>query len=338
MKLIIPMAGIGKRLRPHTLTVPKPLLPIAGKTIVERVVESIAGMWKDRIEQIAFVVGDFGTGVENQLKQIASRAGAVPVIYRQEEALGTAHAILCAAPSLCGNIVIAFSDTLFKSDFVIEDSGDGILWVNKVSDPSAFGVVTLDDKGIITGFVEKPQAPVSDLAIVGIYYFRDGAHLKKEIQYIIDHNIRDKGEYQLTTAMENMRKKGARFTTAAVQEWLDFGNKDSTLLAHRRLLELENPKGAIADNIRRVRTEIISPCFIAPDAELVNSTIGPFVSVGPFSRIENSIVKESIIQSNSRISSVTLRLSMIGNFVEFNGDGNKSIIYEVSIGDYSVVR
>ncbi|WP_218186029.1 sugar nucleotidyltransferase [Marinifilum fragile] len=207
MKIIVPMAGMGKRMRPHTLTVPKPLIPIAGKPIVQRLVEEIAKVSNESIEEIAFIIGDFGKEVENQLCAIAENIGAKSSIYYQNEALGTAHAIHCAAESLSGKVVVAFADTLFKADFVLDAEADSVIWVQKVEDPSAFGVVKLDAENRITDFVEKPQEFVSDLAIIGIYYFKDGENLRNELQYLLDNKVVVNGEYQLTDALENMKNK-----------------------------------------------------------------------------------------------------------------------------------
>jgi len=179
MKIIIPMAGMGKRMRPHTLTVPKPLVPIAGKAIVHRLVEDIAKVCGEKIEEVAFIIGDFGKETEQRLIKIAESVGAKGSIYYQREALGTAHAIYCAKESLGGKVVVAFADTLFKADFTLDTSNEGIIWVQKVEDPRPFGVVKLNDKNEITDFVEKPEHFVSDLAIIGIYYFQDGENLKK---------------------------------------------------------------------------------------------------------------------------------------------------------------
>lgn len=194
------MAGRGSRLRPHTLTIPKPLLPIAGKPIVQRLVEDITKVCGEPVDEIAFIIGDFGAEVEKNLVAVAESLGAKGSIYYQEEALGTAHAILCAKESLKGKVVVAFADTLFKADFKLDSDAEGIIWVNKIDDPRAFGVVKLNENNIITDFVEKPQEFVSDLAIIGIYYFKDGAYLKNELQYLIDNDIKEKGEYQLTNA------------------------------------------------------------------------------------------------------------------------------------------
>ncbi len=166
------MAGRGSRLRPHTLTVPKPLIPIAGKPIVHRLVEDIAKVLDERIDEIAFIIGaDFGEKVETDLKNIAESLGAKGTIYYQDKPLGTGHAIMCAKDSLSGPAVIAYADTLFKADFTLNKEADAVIWVKKVSNPAAYGVVKLNAKNQITDLVEKPEEFVSDLAVLGIYYF-----------------------------------------------------------------------------------------------------------------------------------------------------------------------
>lgn len=327
------MAGMGKRMRPHTLNTPKPLIPVAGKPIVQRLVEDIAEMCSDKIDEIAFIIGDFGQETENHLLQVAENLGAKGKIYHQDIALGTAHAILCAESSLKGNVIVAFADTLFYADFKIDKSKDGIIWVNRIDDPSAFGVVVLDEKGMIKEFVEKPSKPVSDLAIIGIYYFRDGENLKKELQYLIDNDIKIKGEYQITTALENMLKKGAQFTIAQVKEWLDCGNKDATVYTNQRVLELNRQNNMVSSSAIIENSTIMPPCFIGDNAVIRNSSVGPHVSVGAATIIENSQVRNSIIQTNTTIRHRVLQNSMIGHFVYLNGKGE-----EVSIGDYSTER
>ncbi len=153
MKIIVPMAGRGSRLRPHTLTVPKPLIPIAGKPIVQRLVEDIAKVAGEPIEEIAFIIGDFGQEVVDSLIHIAESLGAKGSVYTQDEPLGTAHAIKCAEKSMQGDVIVAFADTLFRADFVLDKNSDGVIWVKKVEDPSAFGVVKLDDYGFINEFI-----------------------------------------------------------------------------------------------------------------------------------------------------------------------------------------
>ena len=324
------MAGAGKRMRPHTLTIPKPLLPIAGKPIVQRLVEDIAKVCNEKVEEIAYVIGDFGKDVENNLIKIAKDIGAKASIYYQDEPLGTAHAVLCAKDSLKGNIVVAFADTLFKTDFKIDESQDGVIWVKKIEDPRQFGVVKVNEKNVITDFVEKPQTFVSDLAIIGIYYFKDGEYLRKEIEYLIDNNIKDKGEYQLTNALENMKKKGTKFVPGTVTEWLDCGNKDATVFTNKRILELHRGNHLVASSVKKENAVIIEPCYIGENVEIKNSVVGPYVSVRANSKIINSVIQNSIVQTNTTITSANIDNSMIGNHVDYKGEKN-----ELSIGDFS---
>jgi glucose-1-phosphate thymidylyltransferase len=149
------MAGMGKRMRPHTLTIPKPLIPVAGKPIVQWLVEDIIKVCKEKVTDIAFVVGQFGKETEDRLLKIAANEGAKGHIYYQDEPLGTAHAILCAKEQLEGKIIVAFADTLFRADFTMDEDKDGIIWVSKISDPKMFGVIKANDQGVITDFVEK---------------------------------------------------------------------------------------------------------------------------------------------------------------------------------------
>ena len=332
MKIIVPMAGRGSRLRPHTLTVPKPLLPLAGKPIVQRLVEDIAKVSDENIDEIAFIIGDFGTETEEQLKEIAKSLGAKGSVYHQDEALGTAHAILCAKDSLEGNVVVAFADTLFRADFKLDTENDGIIWVNQIDNPSAFGVVKLDEEGTITDFVEKPKEFVSDLAIIGIYYFKSGEKLRNELQYLIDNDIRENGEYQITNALENMKQKGAKFKTGQVTAWMDCGNKNVTVETNQRVLAFEG-KNIIEGNYTNENSVIIEPCFIGENVVLKNTIIGPHVSVGNNTTIENSVIENSIIQNETFIYNGNLKNSMIGNKVNFQGKAQ-----DLSIGDYTEMK
>lgn len=330
MNIIIPMAGMGKRMRPHTLTVPKPLIPIAGKPIVQRLVEDIAKVAGEKIGEIGFVIGHFGEEVEKNLKEIASSVGATGKVYYQEEALGTAHAILCAQEIMQGKTIVAFADTLFKADFQLETEKEGIIWVQKVDDPKPFGVVKLDENGEITDFVEKPEHFVSDLAIIGIYYFKDGEYLNKELQYLLDNNIKDKGEFQLTNALENMKNKGTKFVPGKVTEWLDCGNKNATVYTNQRYLEFIKEKDIVAKSARLHNSIIIPPVYLGENVELYNTVIGPHVSVGDKTVIKDSRIQNTIIQKESKISNAVIANSMLGNFVDFQGK-----VSDVSIGDYN---
>ena len=335
MNIIIPMAGRGSRLRPHTLTTPKPLISFVGKSIVQRLVEDIVNVCDEKIDEIAFIIGDFGQEVEMNLLSIASNLGAKGKIVYQEQPLGTAHAILCARSTLKGNVVVAFADTLFKADFKLEKSNDGIIWVNKIDDPSAFGVVKVDKENVITEFVEKPKDFVSDLAIIGIYYFKSGENLEKELQYLIDNNIKDKGEFQLTNALENMKNKGMKFTTGEVDEWLDCGNKDATVFTCERVLDHNKNTNLVDSSAEISDSNIIQPCFIASGVIIKNSTIGPNVSIGKNTIIVNSKITNAIVQENTEISNAILKNSMIGNHVLYNGPNTQQ---EVSVGDYCEIK
>ena len=333
MKIIIPMAGRGSRLRPHTLTVPKPLIPIAGKPMVQRLVEDLSVSFQGQVEEIAFIIGDFGSAVEAQLKDIATQLGAKCSIYHQEQPLGPGHAIYCAKESLSGNCIVAFSDTLFKADFNFDHSVDGMIWVQKVENPSSFGVVQLDEEGIITDFVEKPTTFVSDLAIVGIYYFNDGTKLRDELQNIIENDIKEKGEYQITTALEHLKQNGTKFRTGQVEEWLDCGNKDSVVYTNRRMLELKKDTEQLrADNVKSDSAVIIPPCYLGENVVIENSVVGPHVSIGSNSQIKNSVIINSVIQSETTIQNANLANSMLGNKVDYQGEKS-----EISLGDYSQI-
>lgn len=332
MNIIIPMAGMGKRMRPHTLTVPKPLIPIAGKPIVQRLVEDIARVCNEPIDQIGFVVGRFGKEVENNLKEVAASVGATGKIFYQDEALGTAHAILCAQEIMEGNIVVAFADTLFKADFTLDTSKEGIIWVQKVEDPRAFGVVKLNDNNEITDLVEKPQEFVSDLAIIGIYYIKDGAYLRSELQYLLDNNIKDKGEFQLTNALENMKNKGTKFVPGKVTEWLDCGNKNATVYTNQRYLEFIKDQDLVAKSAKINNSVIIPPVYIGEGVELNNTVLGPHASVGDNTKIDDSRIQNAIIQKESVIKNANIANAMVGNFAKVEGRPS-----DLSVGDYNEI-
>lgn len=328
------MAGRGSRLRPHTLTVPKPLIPIAGKPIVQRLVEDIVKVCGQEVDEIAFIIGDFGAETEAELKAIAESLGAKGSIYHQDQPLGTAHAIMCAEPSLAGNLVVAFADTLFRADFTLDNASDGVIWTKRVENPAAFGVVKKDDNGYITDFIEKPKEFVSDEAIIGIYYFKDGDNLKSELQYLLDNKIMDRGEYQITDALENMKNKGLKLTSGTVNEWMDCGNKNVTVETNGKILGfIQNEETLISPEATVENSEIIEPCFIGAGAVIRNSKVGPRVSVGKHTHIENSKLDNTIIQEESKVLNATLTNSMIGNKAHYDGK-----FTTVSIGDYSTLE
>ncbi len=332
MNIIIPMAGMGKRLRPHTLTVPKPLVRIAGKPIVQHLVEDIARMVEEPLEKMVFVTGRFGEEIEKHLLETAKRLGAEGEIVYQDEALGTAHAIWCARQALEGKVIVAFADTLFTADFSLDSEADGVLWVKQIDNPSAFGVVKLNDEGHIVDFVEKPKNFVSDLAMIGVYYFKDGAALREEIQYLIDHRQMKNGEYQLPDALRRLTERGMRFSAGKVDEWMDCGNPKVTIETSQRVLQLKYPDSKIDPTARIEQSIVIDPCYIGPGAHISHSIIGPGVSVGESSEITNCRISKSLIQDHTILMGTFIDESMIGSHARYEMAAKK-----LSLGDYNCV-
>lgn len=338
MKIIVPMAGRGSRLRPHSLTVPKPLIPVAGQPIVHRLVKDIVKVLDQPVEEIAFVLGDpawFGDDVVSSLKALAESLGAKASIYRQDEPLGTGHAIMCAKDSLSGPTVIAYADTLIRADFKLDEDADSVIWVKQVDKPEAFGVVKLNDKDEIIELVEKPESFVSDLAVIGIYYFKEVSVLKEALQHVLDNNIVNGGEYQINDGIKRMMAAGKVFKTGQVDEWMDCGNKAVTVETNTRMLGFLKADGEklISDDVQLNNSKIIQPCYVGKNVVLKDAIVGPNVSLGDGCRIESSSIKNSLIQSHTTIKKANLDEAMIGNYVIYNGEYTK-----VSIGDYSVLE
>ncbi len=333
------MAGRGSRLRPHSLTVPKPLIPVAGQPIVHRLVKDIVKVLNQPIEEIAFVLGDpawFGDDVVASLIELAEGLDAKPTIYRQDQPLGTGHAIMCAEPSLSGPAVIAYADTLIRAEFDLDPSADSVIWTKKVDNPEAYGVVKLNDNQEIIELVEKPETFISDQAVIGIYYFKDVSVLKMKLQEVLDENIMNGGEYQINDGIKRMMTDGKKFKTGTVDEWMDCGNKAITIDTNRRMLGFLRADGEeqlIANSVTLTNSNIIEPCFVDENVVLINTTIGPNVSIGKDCIIENSTVKNSLIQSDTTIKNANLDNAMIGNHVRFDGN-----FKTISIGDYSVLE
>ncbi|MEJ6583979.1 MAG: sugar phosphate nucleotidyltransferase [Crocinitomicaceae bacterium] len=338
MKIIVPMAGRGSRLRPHTLTVPKPLIPVAGQPIVNRLVKDIAEIVGEQIEEVAFILGDeafFGDEVVASLKKLAEDLGAKVSIYRQDQPLGTGHAIMCAKDSLSGPTVIAYADTLIQADFKLDPAADAVIWVKQVERPEAFGVVQLNDKQEIIELVEKPTEFVSDKAVIGIYYFKEGNDLKIELQTVLDNNIIHGGEYQINDGIKGMMAKGKVFKTGDVDQWMDCGNKKVTIETNQQVLKNEQKKGVntISATVKIENGKIIEPCFIGENVIVLNSIVGPYASIGANTVISNSIISNSIVQHNTTLNNVMLKDSMIGSEVNYSG-----LAQDLSIGDYTQVN
>lgn len=326
------MAGRGTRVRPHSHTVPKPLLPVAGTMIIERLVETFIRTLDRELSEIVYILGpDFGRQIKKDLIAMSERHNVKATFRVQEVALGTAHAVDCAREDLEGEVIVAFADTLFdsKEKFNIDDA-DSVIWLKKVEDPSRFGVAVYEGDRI-TGFVEKPEEFISDLAIIGVYYFKDGEGLKTELKRIMDEDIKGPGgEYFLTEALDNMINNGKVFKTATVDEWLDCGTLPAWLETTGEILAKENHS---FEAEKYPNTTIIPPVFIGEGVTIEGSTIGPKVSIEAGTSIKNSTVENSIIRENAVIEDTETSGSTIGAHTQV-----KNVSGTIDIGDHSSVQ
>ena len=323
MKAIIPVAGVGSRLRPHTLSNPKVLLNVAGKPIIGHIMDKLIA---SGIDEAIVIVGYMGDMIEKWLLQHYSIKFT---FVTQKELLGLAHAIWMCKPYVTEDepLFIILGDTIFDVDLdTVLKSPVSTLGVKEVEDPRRFGVaVTRDDK--ILKLVEKPDTPVSNLAIVGLYFLKQAGSLFKSIDYLIDKEIKTKGEYQLTDALQHMIELGETFTTFAVQGWYDCG-KSETLLSTNEILLKDNTStkkypGSIINN----------PVFIADSATLENAIIGPNTTIGEHAVISSSIIKDSIIGNDAQVEHIILEQSIVGNNASITGTHRK-----INIGDFSEIR
>jgi len=270
------------------------------------------------------------------LKELAQGLGAKASIYRQDQPLGTGHAIMCAKPSLSGPAVVAYADTLIRADFNLDADADAVIWTKKVANPEAYGVVKLNAQNHITELVEKPESFVSDQAVIGIYYFKDVAVLKRKLQEVLDENIMNGGEYQINDGILRMMFSGNVFKTGTVDEWMDCGNKAVTLETNSKMLgflKADATEQLVDDSVVLENSKIIEPCYIGKNVKLINSTVGPNVSVGSNCVITDTTVKNSLIQNHTNIKNANLEEAMIGNHVKYDGAFTK-----ISIGDYSILE
>jgi len=330
MKLIIPMAGRGTRVRPHSHTTPKPLLPVVGTMIVERIVETFARTLDKSIDEIVYILGpDFGKEIKERLTEMSERHDAKASFGVQDEALGTAHAVACAGDHLNGEVIIVFADTIFDTNETVSVEGaDSVIWLKEVDDPSRFGVA-VHEGGKITDFVEKPSEFISNLAIIGVYYFKEGHKLMKEIQYLIDNDVRGHGEeFQLTDALDRLLKDGNVFKKATVDEWLDCGTLPAWLDTTGEILKKENHSYDSYED-----TTIHPPVFFGKGVTISGSEIGPNVSVEAGTTIKNSTLKNSIVQGDALLEGCELEGSTIGNHTEVHGAKG-----EIHIGDHSILK
>lgn len=300
MKIVLPVAGNGLRLRPYTENVPKCLLPVAGKTIIDWIVEDSLGL--NPVETI-FITGYKADAVDSFLKKRPSWGATRTVIQSNPQGLG--EAVSLALPFVDDDepLLIILGDTLFEADLsILNNMDENVLYTYKVEDPRRFGVAVTDSTGRISRLVEKPQEFVSDEAIVGIYYIKDTKVLKESLKYLMDNDIRTKNEFQLTDALEMMIEKGCKFRTAPVQKWLDCGLAETLLETNARVLNRNDNSATV--NIPGVK--VIAPCYIGKNAKISNSTIGPNVAVGDGCVIENSAIADAVLWDGVKVESKTL--------------------------------
>ena len=320
MKAIIPVAGVGSRLRPHTFSQPKVLLNVAGKPIIGHIMDKLI---ESGIDEAIIIVGYLGDMIEAYLKENYSIR---LTFVTQSEQLGLAHAIHMCRPHVTDGepLFIILGDTIFDVDLLPVLGGDiSTLGVKEVADPRRFGVAVTDGNKI-TKLVEKPDQPVSNLAIVGLYFLRNAGSLFRSIDHIIDNNLRTKGEFQLTDALQHMIDCGEPFTTFPVQGWFDCG-KPETLLSTNEVLLLRNHKEKSLPGCI-----INPPVFIADNAVITNAIIGPNTTIAENAVITNAIIRNSIIGEESQVSDIMMDKSIVGNHASVSGMDN-----QLNIGDYS---
>jgi glucose-1-phosphate thymidylyltransferase len=315
MKAIIPVAGIGSRLRPHTHTQPKSLIPVAGKPILAHIVDELI---HQGITDLIFIIGYMGDKIEKYVTSHYPKVNSQFVI--QTSGKGTAHALWLTKEMVKPEeeMLIVFGDTIFKANLKeILASEYTTLGVKKVEDPRDFGVAELDEEGFILKLVEKPRIPKSNLALVGVYKIKRAGYLFDAIQYVLENNIKTLDEYNLTDVLMHMIKTGERMNTFKVENWFDCGKKDILLETNAILLKEGGFKKP--DAKQYVNTIIIPPVFIGKDSLVSNSIIGPFVSIGEKAIVDYAIIKNSIIGPYSQLEYANLQNSIIGNDASLKG-------------------
>lgn len=333
LKIVVPMAGFGTRMRPHTWSKPKPLVSFAGKTGLDHLLDSFASLPTSFAVEYVFIIGYLGEQIKPYMD--AQHPDKVVHYVVQPEMKGQSHAIYLAREHLDGPMLMIFSDTLIGTDygFLEAESADGVAWVQEVDDPRRFGVAVTDASGRVTQLVEKPQSMENRQAVVGCYYFREGRDLVSAIEEQMRRDVQLKGEYFLADAINIMLERGAFFRTQAVDWWLDAGTVSATLETNRILLEKLNPPTA-----PRPGVTIIPPCAIAEDAVLENAVIGPYASIGAGCVVRNSRVEASILEGGARLENVAVREALIGRNAEVQGCGAAGAPLALNIGDNAYVR
>jgi glucose-1-phosphate thymidylyltransferase len=326
MKVIIPAAGYGTRMRPHTHTRPKPLVPVAGRPSLAFVLDALEPL---DIEEIIFIVGRMG----DQMEDYVTSNYKWPARFIEQKVMrGQADAIALARQYVQGDLLTLFVDTLFEADLtVLKDLDvDGAMYVAEVPDPSRFGIAVLGPDGIVTRLVEKPARPESNLAVVGLYYFKDSQWLFRAVDALMASGKSLKGEYYLADAIQVMIDEGARFRTFKVQSWEDTGTWDAVLHANRYLLRKIDHNG---DPYMEGTTLVLPPSYVDPGATVETSIIGPYASISAGATVRDSIVRNSIVSPDASVTNAMLFGALIGERASVRGTYDN-----VNVGDDSVVN
>ncbi len=326
MKAVILLAGLGTRLRPHTYSRPKPLVNVAGKPVLGHILD---GMAEIQFEEIIFVVGYLGDQIEKYVTTTYPHLNARFVV--QEEMRGQAHAINLAREFIDQEVLIIFGDTIWETDWsrLQRVTSDGLIYCHEVPDPRRFGVVTLE-YGYVTRFVEKPQEPISNLAVVGVYYFKAWQKIMQAIDDVLTLNIQTKGEYYLADAMQRMIEQGAKLEAERIAVWEDCGTREAILQTNRYLL---GKNGNLTP--RAQDSHIIPPVYIGANAQVCRSIIGPNVSISEGAVIEDAILRNCIISEYAEVKSAMLEASLIGSNARVYGTFRKLNVGDSSELDFS---
>ena len=335
LKIVIPMAGWGTRMRPHTWSKPKPLVSVAGKTSLEHVMDMFKTLPDPENVEYIFILGPYlgEMQVPSFIKENYPQLKAHYVV--QHEMKGQSHALALSREFLRGPMIVCFSDTLMETDFSFlgKEGSDGVAWVMPVPDPRRFGVAEVNNEGWVTRFIEKPQSLDNNLVVVGCYYFKSSEKLLAAIDEQMERGIMLKGEYFLTDTITVMIEHGAKVRTNEISTWLDTGTIEATLDTNKVLLE---KIGSQVGKFKGSNVEIVEPVAIHESAEISNSKIGPYASIGANCKIENSQIAESIIEANCEIKDAALNRSLIGRQATVKGRSDGHVM-KLNISDTSSV-
>ncbi|HSF81132.1 MAG TPA: sugar phosphate nucleotidyltransferase [Anaerolineales bacterium] len=331
MKVVIPMAGLGTRLRPHTWSKPKQLISVAGKAVLDHVLDTLSSLPEGERIELVNIVGYLGEQIEAHLEDHYPQLIAQYVL--QEDPRGQSHAISLARQHLSGPMLVVFADTLIETDlsFLASEPAEAVAWVKPVPDPRRFGVAVIDKDGWVTRLIEKPGEMDNNLAVVGFYYFKRAEDLLSAIDEQMARNVKLKGEFFLADAVNIMLERGLKMRTEKVGIWLDAGTSDALLETNRYLLD--NGRGNVYTAADQDGLVMIPPVFIHPTAEVVNSIIGPHVSLGAGCRVERSILRDTILEDEAQVREVILESSLIGRRAQISRRAGV-----INAGDQTVVK